>query len=272
MSAPTPSISAELKAVLRRLRLGQMADTLPERLVTARAASMPHVDFLEMVLADEVARRDKTSSSVRAKAAHLDPTMVTDAWDDTASVTFDRQVWSELTTLRFVDDSHNALILGPVGVGKTFLATALGHIACRRRYRVHFERADKMFKRLKAARLDNSAEAEMRKLVGVDLLVVDDFALHPLDVTETNDFYELVVERHRQGATVLTSNRDPSEFLAQMADPLLAQSAVDRLQSAAYELVIDGESYRKRQKPALPRPHDTPLGPQPPHARARKPK
>ena len=89
----------------------------------------------------------------------------------------------------------------------------------------------------------------MRKLVGLDLLLIDDFALHPLDVTETNDFYELVVERHRKGATVLTSNRDPSEFLAQMADPLLAQSAVDRLQSAAYELVIEGESYRKRQKP-----------------------
>src|SRR5664280_751531 len=145
--------------------------------------------------------------------------------------------------------ASSTLILGPVGVGKTFLATARGHIACRRRYRVHFERADKMVKRLKAARLDNSAEVELRKLVSVDLLLIDDFALHPLDATETNDFYELVVERHRKGATVITSNRDPSEFLAQMADPLLAQSAVDRLQSAAYELVVEGESYRKRQKP-----------------------
>ncbi|MDA8400022.1 MAG: ATP-binding protein [Actinomycetota bacterium] len=252
MSGPTPSISTELKAILSRLRLGQMTDTLPERLVTARECSMPHIDFLEMVLADEVARRDKTSSSVRAKAAHLDPSMVLDAWDDTASVSFDRSVWSELTTLRFVDDKYNALILGPVGVGKTFLATALGHIACRRRYRVHFERADKMFKRLKVARLDKSVDAEMRKLVAVDLLLIDDFALHPLDVTETNDFYELIVERHRKGATVITSNRDPSEFLAQMADPLLAQSAVDRIQSAAYELVIEGESYRKRQKPHAP--------------------
>jgi DNA replication protein DnaC len=254
VSAPMPSISAELKTILSRLRLGQMTDTLPERLLTARTTSMPHVDFLEMVLADEVAGRDRTSAGVRAKAAHLDPTMVTEAWDDTAAVTYDHAIWTELTTLRFVDANHNALILGPVGVGKTFLATALGHIACRRRYRVHFERADKMFKRLKAARLDKSVEAEMRKLVGVDLLLMDDFALHPLDATETNDFYELVVERHRQGATVITSNRNPSEFLAQMADPLLAQSAIDRVQSAAYELVVEGESYRKRQKPQKPEP------------------
>jgi len=107
---------------------------------------------------------------------------------------------------------------------------------------------------MKAARLDNSVDAEMRKLVAVDLLVIDDFALHPLDVTDTNLFHELTVERHRQGATVITSNRDPSEFLAQFADPLLAQSAVDRIQSAAYELVIEGESYRKRQRPQMASP------------------
>jgi DNA replication protein DnaC len=249
VSAPAPIVTAELRSILSRLKLGQMMSTLPERMLTARQSSMSHADFLEMVLADEVARRDVASSGLRARSAHLDPLMVAEAWDDSAKVTFDSSVWSELTTLRFVDNNHHALILGPVGVGKTFLATALGHIACRRRYRVHFERSDKLFKRLRAARLDNSVDAEMRRLVAVDLLILDDFALHPLDATETSDFYELVVERHRQGSMVITSNRDPSEFLAQMADPLLAQSAVDRIQSAAYELVIEGESYRKRQKP-----------------------
>jgi len=251
VSAPTPIITPELRAILSRLKLGQMMTTLPERLLSARQSSMSHVDFLEMVLADEVARREVASASLRARAAHLDPTMVAEVWDDSAAVTFDHALWGELMTLRFVDNNHNVLILGPVGVGKTFLATALGHIACRRRYRVHFERADKLFKRLRAARLDNSVETEMRKLVAVDLLVIDDFALHPLDVTDTNLFYELTVERHQHGATVITSNRDPSEFLAQFADPLLAQSAVDRIQSAAYELVIEGESYRRRQRPQM---------------------
>ena len=96
-------------------------------------------------------------------------------------------------------------------MGKTFLATALGHIACRRRIGVHFERADKLFKRLKAARLDASYDQEMRKLIGIDLLVVDDFALAALDAIETADVYELCVERHRRAATVMTSNRDPSK-------------------------------------------------------------
>ena len=141
--------------------------------------------------------------------------------------------------------------MGPVGVGKTFLATALGHIAVRRRRSVHFERADQLFKRLRIARLDNSIDAELRKLLRVDLLIIDDFALAALDATATSDFYETVVERHRRASTIITSNRDPSEWLALMTDPLLAQSAVDRLASAAYELVVDGQSYRDRQRPTI---------------------
>jgi DNA replication protein DnaC len=85
----------------------------------------------------------------------------------------------------------------------------------------------------------------------VDLLIIDDFALQALDPTETTDFYEIVVERHLKSATLITSNRDPNEWLAALADPLLAQSAIDRLQSSAWELVVEGESYRRRQKPTL---------------------
>jgi len=85
----------------------------------------------------------------------------------------------------------------------------------------------------------------------VRLLLIDDFALQPMDATETADFYELVVARHHQAATVLTSNRSPDEWLAMMSDPLLAQSAIDRLTSTAHELVVEGQSYRRRQKPSV---------------------
>ena len=251
MSAPAPAVSAELRALLRRLKLGRCTDTLPERLALARSRNLDHAEFLELVLADEVTRRETTSAALRARAAGLDADMCFENWDEATKVTYDRAVFDELCSLRFVDAGHNAVIMGPVGVGKTFIASALGHAAVRRRYSVVFQRADVALKRLRASRLDNSHDAEMRKLLRVDLLILDDFALQAMDALDTSDIYDLIVERHRAASTVVTSNREPIEWLGQMADDLLAQSAIDRLQSAAYELVLDGESYRKHQKPGL---------------------
>ena len=105
------------------------------------------------MLSDEVTRRDATSAQRRARAAGLDPAMRLEHFDNQAKITYDRQVLDELFSLRFVADASNALIMGLVGVGKTFIATALGLAAVRRRHSVHFERAGELFKRLKAARL-----------------------------------------------------------------------------------------------------------------------
>jgi len=248
----TDPVSPDLKRHLRALKLGQLTATLPERLALARQQKLPHADFLELLLSDEVTRRENGSAARRARAAGLDPQMRLDTWDATAAVRYDQQLWNELTSLRFTEAGHGALILGPVGTGKTHLATALGHIAVRRRLSVHMARADQLFKRLKAARLDNSTEAEHRRLTAVNVLILDDFALTALDETATADFYELTVARHRKNPTIVTSNRTPDEWLALMHDQLLAQSAVDRLTSASHELIVEGQSYRQRQRPARP--------------------
>lgn len=155
----------------------------------------------------------------------------------------------ELASLRFVEERHHATIVGPVGVGKTFLAHALGQVACRRGRSVLATRSDRMLKQLKQARLSNDYEADLRKFLGVDLLIVDDFGLDAMDATESRDTYEIFTKRHRAGSMIITSNRGPDEWLATFADPVRAQSAIDRFTSASYDLVIEGDSYRRRQKP-----------------------
>ena len=249
---PVDPIGADLLATLKQLKLGQMNQTLPERLVLARQRKLSHAAFLQLVLADEITRRESRSAMMRARTAGLDPAMRLDTWDELDDLTYDRELLSDLATLRFTEAGHGVLVLGPVGVGKTHVASALGHIAIRRRLSVHAARADKLFTRLRAARLDNTVDAELRRLARVDLLILDDFALKPLDATETNDFYELVVERHRRASTILTSNREPSEWLTMMSDALLAQSAVDRVTSGAHTLIIEGPSYRQRHQPRQP--------------------
>jgi len=249
---PTDAICPDLKTVLRRLKLSRMLDTLPERLVVARQQKMPHQDWLLLVLSDEASRRDSLAVSLRVERARLDPALRLEAWDTTAKVTFDRTLLNELTSLRFLDSHAHVAIVGPVGVGKTFLAHALGHIACRRGASVLARRTDQLLKTLKHARLDHTYEAELRKLLAVDLLVLDDFALDVLDATESRDLYEILTERHRAGSIIATSNRGPDEWLATFADPVRAQSAIDRFTSNAYDLVIEGESYRRRLKPKRP--------------------
>lgn len=248
---PQRDLSADLVRVLKDLKLGKLLPALPERLRQARDRKMDPEDVLLVLLSDEVQRRRQQRTTMRAGKAGLDHKRVFDEWDDTAEIVYDRRLLDDLRTLRFVDEHHHVLIMGPVGVGKTMLAHALGHLAIHRNLSVHCESADKLFLRLKASRLDDTHRQELRRLIGVDLLIIDDLALRALDGMETADLYELVTARHRTASMVVTSNRDPAEWLAMLADPLHAQALVDRFSNNAYDLVVDGESYRKRQKPTL---------------------
>ena len=248
----TDPISPDLKTAMRRLRLGKLLDTLPERVALARQPKMAHQDFLFLLLSDECQRRDSQQSTVRAQRAQLDPEMHLERWDSTAKIKYDQELLSELVSARFIEAHRHVTIVGPVGVGKTFLAHALGHIACRHKYSVLATRTDKLLKTLKHARLDHTYEAELRKLLGADLLILDDFGLDAMDSAESRDVHEILTDRDRAGSIIITSNRGPDEWLATFADPVRAQAAIDRFTSNAYDLVIDGESYRKRLKPKSP--------------------
>lgn len=243
-------VSADLRRVLGELKLGKLLAVLPERLRQAREREMDPEDVLLTVLSDEVQRRANQRLAMKADRARLSPELVFEAWDCHAKITYDRRLLDDLRLLRFLEQHHHVLLLGPVGVGKTMIAHALGHEAIRRGHTVACETADKMFARLKASRLDDTHQAELRRLISVDLLVIDDLALRALDALETADLYEIVTARHRTASMVVTSNRDPQEWLAMLADPLHAQALVDRFVNNAFDLVIEGESYRKRQKPS----------------------
>jgi DNA replication protein DnaC len=242
-------IEAELKKVLKRLRLSGILATLPDRLAYCRKEKLDYTQFLELILSDEVERRDHKNIANRLRDAGFEEECTLERFDWSSKIRIDKARLTELFGLHFIERKENVVFCGPVGVGKSFLAQALGHAACRAGYRVSFTRADLLLKTLAGSRADNSFDRELRRFITPDLLVVDDFALKKLSSQATSDFYDLLIERHTRSSTILTSNRGVEEWMSVFDEPLLAQSALDRFCHRAHQFVIDGESYRKRTAP-----------------------
>jgi DNA replication protein DnaC len=228
--------------------LSGVLPTLPDRVAYANKVKLNPQDFLELVLQDEIDRRDNKGLERRLKGAGFDEMVSFDDIDWDAPVTFDRDRVRDLFGLGFVDRCEDVILMGPVGVGKTILAAALGHAACRAGYKVLFIRSDLMLRELHQSRADNSHERALRKLLAVDLLIIDDFGLRPLDMEQSSDCYEVIIERHRRSSTIITSNRAVDEWIPLFDDGLLAQSAFDRLAHNAHQIVIEGDSYRKLKR------------------------
>lgn len=243
------SATTELKPLLKRLKLGPMMDTLPERLALARRDQIDYTAFLQILLADEVCRRDNRNMEVRLQKAGLEEVCRLDDFDWAATVTLDRRLVDAAFSLDFLDRHEHVLFVGPVGVGKSFLAQALGYAAVRTGHSVRFTRADTFFKSLAQSRVDHTLEKTFRSYLTPDLLILDDFGLQRLSAQQSTDLYELIIARHRQSSFAITSNRAVDEWLGLFDDPILGNSALDRLANASYQIVIEGTSYREHLSP-----------------------
>ena len=244
-------IKPELKTVLKRMRLSPMLATLPDRVAFAREKKLDFTEFLELVLNDEAERRDQVSIQTRLRNAGFEEECTLERFDWTSKIELDRAKLNDLFGLHFVGKHENVIFTGAVGVGKTYLACALGHAACRAGCRVLFTRADTLLKTLAQSRIDNSFDRQLRQYLAPDVLVLDDFGLRRLSGMASSDFYELIIERHMRSTTIVTSNRAVEEWGPLFEEAMLAQSALDRFCHRAHQLVIEGESYRARQSAAM---------------------
>ena len=189
--------TAELRPLLKRLKLdlklGPMLDTLPERIALARRDGLDYADFLQILLADEVSRRDHGRLELRLRQAGFEQLCRLEDFDWSAQVRLDRRLLDAACSLRFLDRREHVLLVGPAGVGKSFLAQALGYAAVRSGHSVRFVTADQYFRELAQARADHSTEKTFRGFLAPDLLILDDLGLHRLSAQQSIDLYELVI-------------------------------------------------------------------------------
>ena len=239
----------ELTPLLKRLQLGPMAATLPERIALARREQLDYASFLEIILSDEVNRRAHRRTELRLQGAGFEETCRLEDFDWSASIALDRRLLDAVFSLEFLAKHEHVLLVGPAGVGKSFLAQALGYAAVRSGHTVRFIHADNFFRAMAQARVDNSVDRAFRSFLAPDLLIVDDLGLHRLTAQQSADLYELILNRHRVSSFIITSNRAVEEWLSIFDDSILGNSALDRLANASYQIVIEGSSYRERLSP-----------------------
>jgi DNA replication protein DnaC len=166
-------IAPDLVRRLKRLRLGTLVPTLPDRATHARQAKLSHVEFLELLLQDEIDRRDSQGLARRIEAAGFEELVTYEqlVWD--TPVSYDRARVRDLFALHWLAAKDNVIFCGPVGVGKSWFAEALGHSACRAGHRVRFIKVPKLLQALRQARADHSVERELRSWLAPDLLLLD---------------------------------------------------------------------------------------------------
>jgi DNA replication protein DnaC len=245
-------VKAQLIPRLKALRLSGILETLEVRNRQAIEEKHSFVEFLERLLEDEIERRGQKQLLLRLRRASFLAEKTFEGFDWSFNPTVNRQQILDLATGTWIERKESCLIVGPSGTGKSHLAQALGHEACRRGYDVLFTPAAKMLAHLNGGRADGTYDRRLASYMRPDLLILDDFGLRPLRGREGEDFYEVIGERYERGSILVTSNRDYSEWPEAFGEnPLLASAALDRLAHRAHLITITGASYRAQDRARL---------------------
>ena len=241
----------QLIPFLKRLRLSGVLQTLKTRNQQAIDGKWTYVEFLSRLLEDEVERRAQKQLTLRLRRGSVNTNKSLESFNFDFNPVINRQRVLQLASCDYIRQKRNVLLCGPTGVGKSHLAHALAHEACRQGFRVLFVNTHKMLQHLHGGRADDSLERRFQTYLRPDLLILDDFGLKPLRPPAPEDLYDVINERYERGSIALTSNRAPSEWPELLGDPLLASAGLDRLAHRAEILIITGSSFRAQGRHRL---------------------
>jgi len=237
-------LNQQTMAILHSLKLFGMARGLEERLNNHKHAELSHAEFIGLLVQDEKTYRDNQRLKRLLKKAKLRLQASLEDIDYGTSRGLSKQVLLDLCNPQWIEAHRNVLITGPTGIGKSFIACALGNSAARAGYTVFYMRAPRLFETLQQARGDGSHLKTLTRLGKVQLLIIDDFLLTPLTDWERRDLLEIVEDRYQSGATVITSQCPIGDWHPNIGDPTLADAICDRLLHNAYKMELKGDSMR----------------------------
>lgn len=239
---------------LRQLKLSGMLQTLDLRAAQATERQLSPVEFLALLLDDELERRSQQHLVYSLALSGCDSLKTLAQFDFLSAPGVNRTLIQDLATCAFIPRHENILLCGPTGVGKSHLANAIAIEALKRDFRVVSKPTHHLLNDLHAARANGSHSRLLARILGCNLLVLDDFGLQTLSAQAVQDLYEIITERYEHGSVIITSNRAFDEWAEVFNNDLLASAALDRLTHHTHTLTIRGDSFRQRNRIKEPLP------------------
>jgi DNA replication protein DnaC len=230
---------------LAQLRLSAFRAALEEQLHNPQYADLSFEDRLGLLVDHECAHRDNNRLQRRLKAARLSLPVTVEALDLSPARGLDRRLVLQLAQGEWIRQTLNILVLGPTGVGKTFLACALGHAACRQHFNVRYERTSRLLQQTALAHADGSYPKLLDAFARIQVLVLDDWLRDPLTRLQSQDLLEILDDRYGRSSTLVATQVPVAEWHARFPDPTIGDAILDRLVHNAYRLTLKGESRRK---------------------------
>ncbi len=236
---------------LRELRLTGMAQAFAEMRDNPEAEQLGHGEWLALLLDREAAERHSRRLQYRLRNARLRHSQASiEDVDYRAPRRLDRTLFKQLASGKWIAEKRDLLIIGPCGIGKSWLACALGQMACRQDRSVLYKRLPRLFAELEMGRGDGRYPRLFRQITRAELLILDDWGPERLNPDQRRDLLEIIEDRHGATATVITSQLPVASWHEIIGEPTFADAILDRIVHNAYRLELDGESLRKpRQKP-----------------------
>ena len=243
------SATAQIKNQLKTLKLSGIMENLHLRLLEAQQNQLAYSEFLAALLTDEIETRNMRKIKRLLTQSGMGTEKTLESFDFSFNPSIHAAHIRELATCRFIEKGEGVFFIGPSGTGKTHLAKALCHEACRRYFSVAFYPFHRFFEELQKAELKGQLPNLMKRLIQTDLLVIDDFGFKKINQTSAEHFYTIVDARYATKSMILTSNRHIADWTGIFPDPLMANAILDRIAHHSHQIIIKGESYRKKLTP-----------------------
>jgi len=233
---------------LRNLKLSGIAKTLEVRNEQAIKEKLSYMEFLELLIEDELANRKDNSYKKRFQKAHFPFTKTLEEYDFNFQPTLNRQEIYNLATCEFIRKKENVVFIGPPGTGKTHLSISIGIKALQQGYKVIFTTVSDMMSALFESKADNSYAQKLKYYLSSDLLILDELGFRKLNEQIVDQFYEIISQRYEKGSLIITSNKTFDEWGNIFWDSILASAILDRIVHHCHLVLIKGESYRMREQ------------------------